>query len=140
VKERKKRSISREGRQRMATAGAQNLARWKAQAPSRANELQAQVDTFRADLLRDAGANLSTSKLGLVEVAATAYASILIVRSKLVHSRKADVATLTERISWAGSLLARTLKTLNLDTKPRPRSLADIVALKPTEVAAKSTV
>jgi len=129
-----KRRISREGRKRMGAAGRVNLEHWKAQAPSHATALAAQVDTFRDGLLRDAGSNLTTTKAGMIEAATTTYASILIVRTKLVHSRRADVATLTERVSWLTSNLARLLKQLNLDRKPRPRSLEEALAMKAEEM------
>lgn len=135
-----KRRISRAGRARMAAAGRENLDRWKAQAPTRARELEAQVNAYRDSLLRDVGPNPTATKAGLIEAATTTYASILIVRTKLVHSRRADVAVLTERVSWLTSSLSRCLKTLDIGAKPRPRTLADIVAPKPSEVATKSTV
>ena len=138
MKEKSKRSISRAGRARMAAAGRVNLERWKAQAPTRASELQRDVDAFRAGLLRDAGQNLTTTRIGLIEAATTTYASVLIVRTKLVHSRKADVAVLTERVAWLTGSLARSLRSLNLDTRARPRSLAEVFARKGTATPSKA--
>jgi hypothetical protein len=140
VKEQGKRRISPAGRRRMAEAGRVNLERWKAQVPSRASELQRDVDAFRAGLLRDAGPNLTTTRIGLIEAATTTYASIIVVRTKLVHSRRADVTVLTERVAWLTGSLARSLRSLNLDARPRPRSFADLVESKPPEAAAKGSI
>jgi hypothetical protein len=104
-----------------------NLETWKAQAPARAQELEAEVNAFRAGLLRDVGLNPTATKVGLIEAAVTTFTSIRVVRTKLLHSRKSDVATMTERVSWLGSNLARLLRLLNLDAKPLPRSLNDVL-------------
>jgi len=114
----------------MATAGAQNLAQWRSRARTRANEIQAQVDTFRAGLLRDVGVNPSASKVGLIEAAVLTYGCILKLRHGVINSSKAGVVDLAEKSSWSCANLARLLRLLNLDAKPRPRCLADLVEPK----------
>jgi hypothetical protein len=121
------RHLSREARVAMGRAGKENLRAWRERSDQRAKEVDAATDAFRKGLLRDAGANLTATRSGLIEAAVTTFAATLKVRHAVVHSRKADLATLTERVSWLGSNLARLLKILNLDAKPRPRTLADIV-------------
>jgi hypothetical protein len=111
------RKISKEGRAAMGSAGAENLERWRSGEQARVSELQSQVDAYRDSLLRDAGANPSATRIGLLEAAVTTYTSILLVRYKLIHSSRSDLATLTERVSWLTSNLTRLLKTLNLDAK-----------------------
>lgn len=86
-----------------------------------------------ADLSRDAGANLTTTKRGLVETAGSTYAAILKVRHALIHARKKDVEALTAVLSAATGNLLRCLKTLNLDAKSKPRSLSDLIARQSTE-------
>jgi hypothetical protein len=140
VKRKGKRILSRDARAAMAEVGRVNLARWKAEAPTRAIELQRDVDAFRAGLLRDAGPNLTTTKAGMIEAATTTYASILIVRRKLVHNRRADVAVLTERVSWLTSSLSRCLKTLDLGAKPKMPERYCLADLKPLETVEKGTV
>jgi len=136
----KKRMLSRDARKRMGEAGFKNLSSWRARVDTRIADLGREVDAFRSGLLQDASANLTTTRLGLIEAAVTTYAGLLKVRYQVIHSRRRDEVVLTERVSWLTSNLARLLKQLDLDRKPRPRSLADIVAPKPSEVAAKSPI
>jgi hypothetical protein len=129
--------ISR-GRVRQSVSGRKNLEQWKTEAPIRARELEASVNAFRAGLLRDVGPNPTATKVGLIEAAVTTFTSILVVRTKLLHSRKSDVATMTERVSWLGSNLSRLLKQLGLDTRARPRSLSEVFARKGAANASKA--
>jgi hypothetical protein len=128
------RVISKAGRARMAAAGAkmgaQNVAQWRARARTRANDIRVQVDSFRAGLLRDASANLTTTKAGLIEAAVTTYAGILRLRYSVISGSKREALDAVERVSWLTSNLFRSLKTLNLDYVPPPRSLADLVEPK----------
>jgi len=121
-----KRRISRAGRRRMGEAGFKNLAQYKARINTRVQELEAEVSAFRAGLLRDAGANLSASKLGLLEAAVSTYTGVLKLRHALIHSRRRDVGELSERVSFLAGNLCRILKTMGLDSRPRPRSLRDV--------------
>jgi hypothetical protein len=118
------------GHERMAASGRKNLEQWKAEAPVRARELEANVAAFRAALLRDIGPNPSATKLALVEAVITTYSAILVVRTKLLHSRKSNAADMLERVSWLGSNQARLLKLLNLDAKTRPRTLSEVFERK----------
>ena len=142
------RRISRAGRAAMAYAGAANLAQWRERADKRANELEAEVATFRAQLLADCGPNPTATRVGLVEGAVTTFAALLKVRRAVIRSPKAEVANLVERANWLASNLSRSLKHLNLDARPRPRTLADVFPakveptapnhpMKPPEVAGK---
>jgi hypothetical protein len=135
-----KRVLSREARQRMGIAGLKNLSSWRARSATRERDLAAEVSAYRATLLRDAGVNPSASRLGLVEACVTTYAGLLEVRYQVIHARKSDVLALTERVSWLGSNLARLLKQLNIDAKPRPRCLADIPEPTVPEVAPKGSI
>jgi hypothetical protein len=135
-----KHRISRAGRKAMAESGRRNLTAFL-DAQAKAEGLPSDAaDSYRSDLLAALGPNPSPTRLGLAEAAAANYLGILVVSKQLRKRRVPQVGTLTERISWLTSNLARLLKQLNIDAKPRPRSLADIVAPKPAEVAAKSTV
>ena len=127
-----KRAISREGRVRMGAAGFKNLAKYKASINTRVLELEAEVAAYRDGLLRDAGANLTTTKRGLIEAATSTYAAVLKVRYALIHSRKRDVEALTAVLSAATGNIARLLRLLDLDRKARPRSLADVFTRKDT--------
>lgn len=139
MKQAGKRVLSEDGRRRLAEAGSRNLAQYNSRTHTRVQELETEVNTYRAALLRDAGANPSASKLGLIEACVTTYASLLKVRYVLVHGRaKSDVTVLTERVSWLGSNLARLLKLLNLDAKSRPRSLSEVFARKGTATSSNS--
>jgi hypothetical protein len=120
------RTISTVGRAAMAAAGAQNLAQWRSRARTRANEIQAEVDTFRAGLLQDASANMTTTRTGLIEAATTTYAGILRLRHAVINGSKREALDGVERVSWLTSNLSRLLKILNLDAKKRPITLADI--------------
>jgi hypothetical protein len=124
----RKRKLSRQARKRMGIAGAQNLVQWRSRAREQANELREEVNAYRDSLLRDVGPNPTATKAGLIEAAVSTYAGIVKVRSAVVNSRRSDVSTLTERVSWLGSNLARLLKQLNLDARPRPRTLADLAS------------
>lgn len=136
-RERGKRKISLAARRRMGEAGRKNLQGWRARARERASELSAEVSSYKAALLHDLGPNPSASKLGLIEAAVTTFAGIVKVRSVVINSPKADVPQLTERASWLGSNLLRILKALNLDARPRPRILADVL---PSKVAPTTTL
>lgn len=118
-------------------AGRKNLAGWRSRARQRASELDAEVSAFRSGLLRDAGANPSASRIGLIEAAAATFAGILRARHAVVNCARSDVETLTERVSWLTGNLSRLLKQLNLDARPRPRCLAD---LSPTKVAPNAPI
>ncbi len=135
-----KRVLSQGARRKMGIAGSKNLAQYKANINTRVRELEAEVSAYRDGLFKDAGVNLTTTKRGYVEAASSAYAAILKVRYALVRSGKRDVEALTAVLSAATGNLARLLRLLDLDAKPRPRTLADIVAPKPEEVAVKSAV
>jgi hypothetical protein len=124
----------------MVTVGALNIAAWRAGTKARANELQAQVDTFRADLLRDAGPNPSASKTGMIEAAVLSFTCILKLRHSVIRGRKSDIAVLTERASWTVSNMARLMKRLEIPPKPKPRCFADLVEQESPEAAAKGTV
>ena len=129
----KRRVLSRDARRRMGEAGFKNLAQYKARINTRAIELEADVNSYREGLLRDAGSNLTTTKAGLIEAAVTTYAALLKIRHQVIHSRRRDEIVLTERVSWLTSNLARLLKQLDLDRKPRPRSLEEALAMKAEE-------
>lgn len=122
--------MSKSAREAMAEAGRQNLAQWRSRARTREHELEREVGTFRDGLLKDAGPNPTTTRIGLIEAAVSTYAAILRTRYAVIKSRRSDVATLTERVSWLTGNLCRLLKSLNLDAKPRPRCLADLIAPK----------
>ena len=127
------------GRQRQVAVGCANLEQHRAKASTRARELEVDIAAFRVALLRDVGPNPTASKVALVEAVATTYAAILVVRRKLIHGHKSDVATMTERVSRLTSNMARLLKALNLDTRPKPRTLAEVFARKPAPTAAVET-
>jgi hypothetical protein len=128
-----KRVLSKDARRRMAAAGAQNLAQWHSRAHTRVQEIQAQVDTFRAGLLQDAGASMTTTKAGLIEAAVLSFTCILKLRHSVINGRKSDVADLGEKSSWSCSSLLTCLKTLDLDRRPKPRTLQEVFAMKAEE-------
>jgi hypothetical protein len=135
-----KRVLSAGARRKMGVAGLANLAKYKASINTRVQELDAEVNAYRDGLLKDAGPNLTTTKRGFIEGAASAYAAVLKVRHSMIHSRKRDVEALTAVLSAATGSLLRCLRTLDLDRKPRPRSLADIPEPTQPVAAPKSTV
>jgi len=144
VKSKGKRVLSREARAAMSEAGrdvgSSNLAGWREKRAARMRALEDEVTAFRAALLRDAGANPSASKTGLIETAVLSFTCILKLRHSVINGRKSDVAVLTERASWQVSNMARVLKTLGLDARARPRSFADLVDEKPPEAASNGPV
>lgn len=124
------RKISKRGRQAMAAAGRENLTAFL-DAQAKAEGLPSDAaDTYRRDLLAALGPNPSPTRLGLVEAAVANYLGILVVSKQLRKRRVPQVGTLTERLSWLTGTLLRILKTLNLDARPLPRCLADIVPQK----------
>jgi hypothetical protein len=124
------RNLSPEARARMGEAGSKNLVGWRSRARTRAQELEAEVNAYRDSLLRDVGANPTATRIGLVEAAVLTFAGILKLRHSVINSSKSDVVPLTERASWLGSNLCRLLKSLNLDARPRPRTLAEVFQRK----------
>jgi hypothetical protein len=140
VKEKGKRILSQDARRRMGEVGFRNLSSWRAQASTRARDLDVEVTAFRAGLLRDAGFGPSASKLGLIEAAALSFTCILKLRHAVIHSRKSDVAALTERASWHVSNLARIIKTMGLGAKPKLPERYCLADLKPPEAVDKGTV
>ncbi len=131
MKEQKgKRRFSRESRERMIAAGASNLACWREKHDTRARALEAEVNALREKMLAECGSNRSATRLALVEACVVTYASIQRLEHSVVNGPRNKLLDVTERVSWLTSNLARLLKQLDLDRKPRPRSLADIVAPK----------
>jgi hypothetical protein len=135
-----KHNISRLGRKAMAESGRRNLTAFL-DAQAKAEGLPSDAaDSYRRDLLAALGPNPSPTRLGLVEAAVANYLGILVVSKQLRKRRVPQAGTLTERISWLTSNLSRLLKQLNIDAKPRPRCLADLVEPKPSEAAANGPV
>ncbi len=135
-----KRRISPKARERMISVGTSNLLGWREKTNTRAIALEAEVNAFREKLLTECGSNRSATRLALVEACAVTYASIKRLEHSIVYGPKKKLMDVTERVSWLTSNLARLLKQLNIDAKPRPRCLADLVEQKPSEAAPKSTV
>lgn len=119
------RKLSKDARRRMGEAGARNLSQWRSRARTRTQALEAEVGTFRDGLLRDAGLNPTTTRIGLIEASVTTFAAILKARHAVINSARSDVPTLTERVSWLTGNLSRLLKSLDLDRKPKPRWIGD---------------
>jgi hypothetical protein len=132
------RVLSASARRRMGEAGFKNLNQYRVNYRDRTREVEQNVDAFRASLLRDAGANPSASKLGLIEACVLAYAGIVKLRHTVIHSTKGEALDLTERVSWLTSNMARLLKQLGLDTRARPRSLSEVFARKGVANASKA--
>src|SRR5437879_10459551 len=132
--------LSQDARRRMGEAGFKNLQQYKARTNTRVQELEAEVSAFRDGLLRDAGANLTTTKRGLVEAATSTYAGVLKMRHALIRSRKSNVGELSERMSFLAGNLCRILKAMGLDTRPKPTGRWCLDDLKPLETVEKGTV
>lgn len=128
-----KNRLSPEGKKKCAESGAPNLALWHELNDARANQLEADAEAFRKSLLAECGPNPSQSRVALIEACTTSYASIIRLRRVIIRARKGDVVTLSERASWLASGLVRLLKQLNLDARPRPRTLADLMMQRTPE-------
>ena len=124
------RNLSREARRRMGEAGRRNFTAWLDRQAKEEGLPSDAADSFRRDLFEALGPNPSPTRLGLVEAAVANYLGILVVSKQLRKRRVPQAVTLTERVSWLTSNLARLLKQLDLDRKPRPRSLAEVFARK----------
>jgi hypothetical protein len=107
--------------------GAENLARWRERADTRANALELEVKTFRENLLRDCGPNPLATRVAIVETVVSIYAATLRLRYAVIRGPKTEVQDVTERVSWLAGNMDRLLKRLELPPKPRPRTLADLV-------------
>ena len=137
MKEKGKRVLSRKARAAMAASGREigssNLRGWRQKHDTRARALEQEVAAFRAQMLAECGSDRSATRLALLEAAVVTYASIKRLEYSVVNGPKNKLLDVTERVSWMSSNLSRLLKALNLGAKPRPRSLADLVARQQAE-------
>lgn len=122
-----KRKLSRLARKAMAESGRKNLQTWHARATQASQRALAEIDAFRADIFRELGPNASTTRRALAENAVMAYACTVWLNKELSKTRDAQRMTVVEKASWTSGNLTRLLKQLNLDSRPRPRCLADLV-------------
>lgn len=125
--------VSPEGKVRRNAAGSVNLAQSRSKAYRRAHDLEQEVSAYRDALLASAGPDPSPTKVGYITAAVATYASLRQLTYDTLRSSKSERVDLTERISWLTGNLYRLLKALNLDAKPRPKTLADIDFGPPTE-------
>ena len=121
-----RRKLSRAARRAMGAAGKANLEAWHARQAKLLNERSEKVDAYRAELFAELGERPTATKRALAETAVLTYGCILLVREELAIRSKKEALALTERASWLTGNLIRLLKMLNLDARPRPRTLADI--------------
>jgi len=120
--------VSRAGRARQAEAGRANLQSWHAHAQEAAQSIAMEIDAFRTDIFRELGTNATVTRRALAENAVMTYASILLVNKELRKKRNAARAAWIEKASWLSGNLTRLLKTLALDSRPRPRTLSDVLS------------
>jgi len=133
-------SISRQGRARMAAAGAQNLAAFLEKQSAGRPDIGAAMDRWREEMLAELGTSVNAKRRAQVDAAGAIYGCILLVLNKLRGARVSDSGHLLERTSFLVGNLDRLLKRLELPSKPRPRCLADLVDSKPSEAVAKGAV
>lgn len=129
----KLRKLSRAGRARQAESGRRNLLAWHERARAASENVNAETEEFRVQLFGELGANPSATRKALALSALSNYTAILLVNKELAKKRQPNVLALTERCSWLTGALVRTLQRLALDTKPRPRTLADLAARSEAE-------
>jgi hypothetical protein len=130
--------VSRAGRKRQVEAGTANLLAHHAKADADTLE---RVEKFRGDLYAELGESPSCTRRALAEAVLANYACILQLQKELRKTRHRNRLRVAEHVSWATGQVARLLKQLNLDAKPRPRCLADLIPSKvaPTvEIAASN--
>ncbi len=132
--------ISPEGRRRMGEAGRRNFTAWLDRQAKEEGLPSDAADGYRRDLFAALGPNPSPTRLGLAEAAVANYLGILVVSKQLRKRRVPQATTLTERVSWLTSNLARLLKALDLDRKPKPTGRWCLEDLKPSEAVQKGTV
>lgn len=128
-----RRRLSKRVREAMAESGRRNIEAYLDKQDLRGEELLKDVAAFREQVLSELGAHPSATRRALAETAIATYRSISLVSNQLAKKRPKDVLDLTERVSWLSNTLLRCLKMLNLDAKPRPRSLADLAVRNDAE-------
>jgi hypothetical protein len=121
------RRLSRTGRKRQVEAGTANLLAHHAKADADTLE---RVEKFRGDLYAELGASPSCTRRALAEAVLANYACILQLQKELRKTRHKNRLRVAEHVSWATGQVSRLLKQLNLDARPRPRTLADLFPSK----------
>lgn len=121
-----KRKISRAARKRMATAGALNLAAYRAKQAAERQDVAGEAELWARDLTTELGGNPSAKQRALIHAATVTYGCVSLVLAKLRKTRVKDSDRLLERCSFLVGNLDRLLRRLELPAKPRPRTLADL--------------
>jgi len=125
-REQRKRKLSRSARRAMAESGRKNIIAWLEKRTAEADAIRSDVGAFREQVFAELGQHLTATRKALAQTAIATYESILRVNYQLSRKRPKNVALLAERVSWLSGTMLRTLKLLNLDARPRPRTLADV--------------
>jgi hypothetical protein len=135
VKEPKgKRRISRAA----AIAGASNLADWREKHDTRARALEQEISAFREKLLAECGSNRSATRVALAEACVVTYASIQRLLHSVINGPRNKQLDVAEKVSWLTSNQARLCKQLNqlnLASRPKPRTLQEVLARNAEETA-----
>ena len=129
-REHRKRKLSRSARLAQSDAGRRNLIAWHQAQDVAGDAIRTAVEGFRAQLFAELGERPTSSRRALAEIAVLNYSSILWVNKELNRRRHPDRMDLVERGSWATGNFLRCLKQLNLDARPKPRTLADLLVPK----------
>lgn len=126
MSETKRRRISREARERMASAGMKNLAAYRERQTAAKQDVAGEAELWANDLTTELGPNVSAKQRALVHGAQATYGCILLVIKKLHKRRVHDSDRLLERCSFLVGNLDRLLRRLELPAKQRPRTLSDV--------------